>query len=77
MLQKDDVENALRASNMNLEDALEYLNATRAGSSMEWRRTDIDASPFDHPTNQPYPSQRFNPQQQLPFPMPPVSLLLY
>lgn len=79
LLQKDDVENALRASNMNLEDALEYLNATRTAATVNnmdgWRRHDIDASPFDHTTNQPYPSHRFNPQQQLPFTMPPVSIV--
>ena len=80
-LQKDDAENALRASNMNLEDALEYLNATRAGATINnmdgWRRHDIDASPFDHTTHQPYPSHRFNPQQPLPFAgIPPVSVVL-
>ncbi|KAK7590071.1 hypothetical protein V9T40_001684 [Parthenolecanium corni] len=72
---KDDIENALRASSMNLEDALEYLNATRAGSNVGnmdgWRRHDIDASPFDHSTNQAFSSHRFNPQQQLPFAVPP------
>ncbi len=77
VLQKDDIENALRASGMNLEDALEFLNATRAGSTVNnmdgWRRPDIDASPFDHTTNQAYSSHRFNPQQQLPFAIPPVS----
>lgn len=80
LLQKDDIENALRASNMNLEDALEYLNATRAGSNVNnldgWRRHEIDASPFDHTTNPAFSTHRFNPQQQLPFGVPPVSIFI-
>ncbi|XP_054285259.1 protein Gawky-like isoform X2 [Macrosteles quadrilineatus] len=60
---KEDIETALRNSNMNIEDALELLNM-----SGNWRRGHSDMEPpFDH-SNPPgqFTSQRFNPQQ-LPF----------
>lgn len=50
---KDDVENALRGANMNLEDALEQLNALR-----DWpgaKRFDADMGGYgDHPQGTPY-----------------------
>lgn len=65
-LQKEEVETALRSSNMILEDALDLLNM-----SNNWRGRHNDLEPpFEH-MNPPFPTQRFNPQQ-IPF-APPVS----
>ncbi|XP_046663317.1 protein Gawky isoform X1 [Homalodisca vitripennis] len=56
---KEDIETALRSSNMILEDALDILNF-----STNWRNRHSDIEPpFDAPA---FPSQRYNPQQ-LPF----------
>lgn len=67
-LQKEEVETALRSSNMILEDALDLLNM-----SNNWRGRHNDLEPpFEH-MNPPFPAQRFNPQQ-IPF-APPVSTL--
>ncbi|XP_063224189.1 protein Gawky isoform X2 [Bacillus rossius redtenbacheri] len=65
---KEDVESALRSSNMNFDDAQELLTAGRL--NVEWRRHE-DHSPFDLTSNHPssgFPGQRFNPvAQQMPF----------
>ncbi|KAK9508797.1 hypothetical protein O3M35_006267 [Rhynocoris fuscipes] len=50
---KEEVENTLRASGMNLEDALEQLNASR-NIGDRWRHSELDP---DHPGLNPYPSQ--------------------
>lgn len=65
--QKEEVETALKASNMVFEDALEMLSMT-GGANWRGRHSDLEP-PFDHSG---FPSQRFNPQQ-LPF-APPVSM---
>ncbi|KAJ4441199.1 hypothetical protein ANN_11050 [Periplaneta americana] len=70
---KEDVESALRTSNMNIEDAIELLNQGRLNVEA-WRRHE-DHSPFDLPSSHPgagFPGQRFNPvPQQMPF-APPI-----
>lgn len=52
---------------MSLEDALEYLNATRStlGGSDAWRATRHSEMepPFDHSNPPAFPAQRFNPPQ--------------
>ncbi|CAB3361831.1 Hypothetical predicted protein [Cloeon dipterum] len=69
---KDDIENALRSTNMNMEDAIELLNSMRDG----FRRS--DEHPFDlggsggpHPGGPGgggYPGRvGYNPPQQMPF----------
>jgi len=72
-LQKEDIESALRTSNMSLEDAIELLNQGRLNVEA-WRRHE-DHSPFDLSSNHPgtgFPGQRFNPvPQQMSF-APPV-----
>jgi hypothetical protein len=77
-LQKEDVESALRTSNMNLEDAIELLNQGRLNVET-WRRHE-DHSPFDLPSSHPgagFPGQRFNPvPQQMSF-APPVRYCLF
>lgn len=64
---KEEVENALRVCAMSLEDALEYLNATRStlGGGDAWRGTRHSEMepPFDHSNPPAFPAQRFNPQQ--------------
>jgi hypothetical protein len=76
-LQKEDVESALRTSNMNLEDAIELLNQGRLNVEA-WRRHE-DHSPFDLPSSHPgagFPGQRFNAvPQQMTF-APPVCCFL-
>lgn len=68
-LQKEEVEAALRNTNMNVEDALEMLNMS---GSANWRGRLGDVEPpFDHNNSGGFPSQRYHPQQPLPFP--PVS----
>lgn len=77
-LQKEDVESALRTSNMNLEDAIELLNQGRLNVET-WRRHE-DHSPFDLPSSHPgagFPGQRFNPvPQQMSF-APPVRYFIF
>lgn len=74
---KDDIENALRNTNMNMEDAIELLNAMRDG----YRRPDehsfdLGGSGGPHPGGpggSGYPGRGgYNPPQQMPF-APPVS----
>lgn len=68
-LQKEDAENALRARDMILEEALELLNLQRSNSIGDsWRRHDEH---FDHQNTGPFPAQRFGPagpSAQMPFP---------
>jgi hypothetical protein len=74
---KDDIENALRATNMNMEDAIELLNSMRDG----YRRSDehnfdLGGSGGPHPGgpgSSGYPGRGgYNPPQQMQF-VPPVS----
>ncbi|GLH02954.1 Protein Gawky, partial [Gryllus bimaculatus] len=66
---KEDVENALRSSNMNFEDAHEQLNA-RLSVADAWRRQEAEHSagaPFDLGHGGAGPGfQRYNPVQQQP-----------
>lgn len=70
---KEEIEVALRAANLNLEDAIEILNQSRSANSMDaWRRHDehnTGAGNFDH-NNFP---QRYPAGPQMPFP--PVRIL--
>lgn len=65
---KEEIEVALRATNLNLEDAIEILNQSRSANSMDaWRRHDehnTGAGNFDH-NNFP---QRYPAGPQMPFP---------
>lgn len=67
---KEEIELALRATNLNLEEAIEILNQSRSANSMEaWRRHDqhnsgADNFNLDH-TNFP---QRYPAGPQMPFP---------
>lgn len=69
-LQKEDAENALRAREMILEEALELLTLQRSNSIGEGWRTRHDEH-FDHQTGGPFPAQRFGPagpNAQMPYP---------
>lgn len=72
---KEEIEVALRATNLNLEDAIEILNQSRSANSMDaWRRHDehnTGAGNFDH-NNFP---QRYPTGPQMPFP--PVRIHIY
>jgi hypothetical protein len=77
---KDDIENALRNTNMNMEDAIELLNAMRDG----YRRSDEHSFDLGGGGGGPHPGGPggggypgrggYNPPQQMPF-APPVSTL--
>lgn len=77
--QKEDIESALRTSNMSLEDAIELLNPGRLNVEA-WRRHE-DHSPFDLSSSHPgtgFPGQRFNPvPQQMSFAPPVCCFKLY
>lgn len=68
-VQKEDVENALRTTNMSLQDALEILSAGRVSES--WNRRQEEHS-FDQ-SGASF-TRGFNPGQQVSFP--PVSIFL-
>jgi hypothetical protein len=78
-LQKEDIESALRTSNMNLEDAIELLKNQGRLNMETWCRHE-DHSPFDLPSSHPgagFPGQRFNPvPQQMSF-APPVCYFMF
>jgi hypothetical protein len=78
-LQKEDIESALRTSNMNLEDAIELLKNQGRLNVEAWCRHE-DHSPFDLPSSHPgagFPGQRFNPvPQQMSF-APPVCCFMF
>lgn len=66
---KEEIELALRATNLNLEEAIEILNQSRSANSMDaWRRHDehnASAGNFEHNNfPQRYPG---GPQQAMPF----------
>lgn len=65
---KEEIEIALRAANLNLEEAVEILNQSRSANNMDgWRRHDehnTGAGNFDH-NNFP---QRYPAGPQMPFP---------
>lgn len=65
---KEEIEVALRATNLNLDDSIEILNQSRSANSMDaWRRHDehnTGAGNFDH-NNFP---QRYPAGPQMPFP---------
>lgn len=66
---KEEIELALRATNLNLDEAIEILNQSRSANSLDaWRRHDehnAGASNFDHNNfPQRYPG---GPQQAMPF----------
>lgn len=66
---KEEIELALRATNLNLDEAIEILNQSRSANSIDaWRRHDdhnTGASNFDHNNfPQRYPG---GPQQAMPF----------
>lgn len=66
---KEEIELALRATNLNLDEAIEILNQSRSANSMDaWRRHDehnASAGNFEHNNfPQRYPG---GPQQAMPF----------
>ncbi|KAF5283611.1 hypothetical protein FQR65_LT13817 [Abscondita terminalis] len=65
---KEDVENALRMRDMNMEDALDMLSAVRSASIDSWRNRHEDH--YDHQGSGQFPGQRFptGPSGQMPFP---------
>lgn len=69
VLQKEDVENALRTTNMSVQDAFEILTAS-SRMPEAWNRRQDEHS-FDH-SGAPF-SRGFNPGQQVSFP--PVSTI--
>ena len=72
-LQKEDVENALRHRDMNMDEALDLLDIARRQNIESWRgRHD------DHYDHQQFPSQRYpsGPSSQMGFPHVSVSKLL-
>lgn len=67
---KEDVENALRVRDMNMEDALDMLSSMRGGNIDSWRTRHDDH--YDHQGSGQFPAQRF-PTGPGQMPFPPVS----
>lgn len=66
-VQKEDAECALRARDMQLDEAVELLSVQRSNSIGDGWRARHDEH-FDHQNSGPFPTQRFGPSAQMPFP---------
>lgn len=75
---KEEIELALRATNLNMEEAMEILNQSRSANSMDaWRRHDehnTGGGNFDHNN---FPQRYPTGPQQMPFPPVNKTIFLY
>lgn len=70
LLQKEEVENALRVCDMNMDEALNMLSPLRTSNMDGWRNRHEDH--YDH---QPFPGQRFPTGPSTPMSFPSVSFI--